>query len=350
MLSWLFGKKPNPKVVVCPFCGQDNPLESNQPEVGRTALACSGCGQSIPMRYLQETLRLTNPSQRIWPVTAPIVGFPQSGKSIFIQGLTHVLLESKNPSVLVTACNQESSDFLSEIYSQLNANKPAVPTDWGDEKCYFMRMDQLPLWDSRFVVFRDVPGEAYQDYQIREEQAKFCVSSRCAIFIIYLDQKFEDEKGMKLWWQILEKYETTLIEKGCDIASEGRKGIVVLVQADKLVGLPAHLREYLNNDPIRQKIDGREPRIDMSTNAGMETYLEEMRRASASIRQWVAENRDGGDKLVTRANLMKMQLEFCLISAWGAEPDKTRGEVPPRPMRVLDPLFWLLEFHSKRAN
>jgi hypothetical protein len=148
---------------------------------------------------------------------------------------------------------------------------------------------------------------------------------------------------------ILESYIATLELMGCNIAAEKRKIVVVLPKSDAYADMPENLKQFFNDDPIRQKLDGENPRLRLDIDEGMATYMEELQRASKSIREWF-KTWQFGEQFLDRAKSKNIHLEFCMISAWGSPPDKENQTVPVRPIRVLDPLFWLLEFHSRKVG
>ena len=79
--------------------------------------------------------------------------------------------------------------------------------------------------------------------------------------------------------------------------------------------------------------------------AGMARYMEELDRVSNEIRDWVA-TRPDGKQFLNLAQAYNMELRFSITSALGCPASGGKLANAWTPYRVLDPLFWALEFHS----
>ncbi len=340
MFNWLFSP---PEPIPCPYC-----LHSME----RTKLpkcSQSHCSQTVTETYL-EFIKLAR------LVSVPIIGLSQVGKTTFIQALTLVLSEIAHkpglPDTGFRACNEVTLKWYQEIRERAAIGAEAGPTvplqeavPLQERDVYLFKASDIPLWGSRTLALRDVAGESLRGYKFPKVQAEFCKQTKCALIAISLPD-LESSHG-EFIDQMLGSYVYTLRESGVRV-NDGRKVVILLTKADKMHDmLPPRLWEFFLNDPVRRALDG-DPivGVDLSTDAGMQEYFKSLEAASKAISQWVG-TLPQGSQLLKTASEEGIDLAFTLISAWGSDP-KNKARQHIAPIRVLDPFFWLLQFHSRQ--
>lgn len=140
-----------------------------------------------------------------------------------------------------------------------------------------------------------------------------------------------------------------------------RKLVVVLTMADVFVNeLPPNLRDYLLLDDTwdrvfdfqRTKSDNQE--LDV---AYMEKYMARMEKVSQAIRDWIFNDlRDiGGAEFIKSIEGNNIEARYTLVSSLGHNevslPHQVRQHMGTKiaPKRILDPLFWILEYQKYRG-
>jgi energy-converting hydrogenase Eha subunit A len=202
----------------------------------------------------------------------------------------------------------------------------------------------MPLWGNRTFVFRDCPGEAFNNFQIDESQLSFLLQTQTAFCMISLPDLDPPNRESWSMEEILQTYINAL-GKNVNLRQQHRRFVVVLSKSDAIRGkMPRHLSEYLERDPVVELVQtGR--RNDFSEEA-MIRYLEELGRASDAIREWL-EGFPQGKRFVNFAKEYNIDLRFSVISALGGPAESGKLQGPWTPYRVLDPIFWALELHSR---
>ncbi|MEN1680458.1 MAG: hypothetical protein AAGJ46_12770 [Planctomycetota bacterium] len=342
MLNWLFG---NSQQMNCPMCSARISAKSER---------CA-CGAEIPVLY-RENYREAH------PMSVPLIGWTNTGKSVYVRGLTHTLETMTHRQtlwnqLLLRPANGDTNKQLEEIRRAIRERRLPMPTeektkggkeDGRDfEEVYLMILQGMPLWGDRTLVIRDVAGEHFKELTFSDSQAGFCKRSLCALMTIDIRDLFENKNKAYSMPVLLESYVQTLMKQGCKVKDENRKISVIITKADHLGEmLPARLQAYLESDPCRLALDRNEVSQDLSTSKGMEAYMEVLGRANAAIQEWVR-TIPGGNQFIALAQRENITLRFSLVSSTGTPPDGDIMTSAMSPMRAIDPFLWLLEFHSR---
>lgn len=338
-LMRLFGYKDK---VECPFCRNNVEIDARK---------CGSCHSDVPRIYSENFKRAA-------PVSVPLVGGSNHGKTVFLFGLVHTLSELSHPKIWDKFNTRPANPFTENLTIEINKakaeNRKPFPTnpgererDWRMEptEAGIMLLNSMPLWGSRTLVLRDVGGELYEEFVFHESQREFCQKSPCAIMVLDpTDLTRSPEFAMNT---MLNRYINSLEESGIKVEKEARKIVIVISKADALRdSLPPHLTEYVESDPIRDIVDkgGANTTLTLNNPASMHEYVRGgLVTLDEHLRNWVCTLR-GGNELIALANQYGIQLRFTLTSAWGDDPDQiTRMQ----PKRVIDPFLWLLEFYSE---
>ena len=318
--------------IVCPYCLQDNLIDRK---------TCEKCNREFTEIYRKHFCRSEL-------VTAPIIGYTAAGKSVFLDSILYSLFELQRPELwsqlLLHAVDEETQNWFDGVRaSRANGTIPPANAPNHEAKRVFVGRN-LPLWGKRTFAFRDVAGENFDGFVFGKFVVDFCVRSHCAILV--LDANAAIENPARPINTLFDRYVTTLIEHKARL--DNRKILVVLSKADKLRGyLPTNLSSYLDADPLRGFVAKDSPYyFDLSNNTQLHKHcrhsLEELDKQLAA---WVA-TLPGGQQMTQLAMEEKIDLRYTMVSGWGADPTMGANSAP---LRMLDPLFQLLEFHSKEV-
>jgi hypothetical protein len=109
--------------------------------------------------------------------------------------------------------------------------------------------------------------------------------------------------------------------------------VVVYTKADHLAGDFTGQWQYLLDYLVQGTVD---------SLANPERYMKRLREVSGRLRDFTEQELAAHEFLnVIDANFKSV--EFCIISALGAEPDGAQMAVNIVPRRILDPLLWVME-------
>lgn len=338
MFSLIFGRKIR---LQCPYC-------LTEILIPREEVNCTtpGCGRELPRQY-------KNDYQNALPFFVPLVGWPNVGKTVFIQALTLVVerLDRVWPEFHYFPLTQFTLETQRLVRAAIDKNQLPPPTPMGIKDAFMMQMKNMERWGSRTLVIRDCAGENFGDFEFHVDQAQFVIGARTIFFMISLsdlDGASGREEQLLSMNDLMHSYVSTLQRHDVDPRRHRRNVVVILSKADQIAGLPDHLRAYLNDDPIWAA-------IGPGTTAGpratptMHAYFERLERVSAEIGDWLA-HQGIGITLMRLAKDMKMHLRFALVSSTGGRVDpRGNGMLEQRwqPFRVLDPFLLALEFESR---
>jgi hypothetical protein len=303
---------------------------------------CPECGGAIPLTY-----RTAEDDHH--PFFVPLIGWTAVGKTVYLQALALVTehLVSVWPGFVTIPHTDATRTILREIRQAYAAGELPKPTPLGFRETFILGMSHMARWGNRTLVLRDCAGEHFEGFEFKgfgEADIAFFSRSRTSLLMVSLpDLMHADGKAMD---ELFLSYVNTLGLGGRKMKQSRLKAIVIFSQADRISGLPPHLENYLRTDPFQALLDAN-VRLPPMTNLEMALYIERMRRASVSIREWVTYEFAQAERLVRLAEAMGIHLEFTIVSALGAGTGP-QNELVQRlmPCRVLDPLFWSMEFHS----
>lgn len=314
--------------ITCPSCLAE--IRSRKPPE-----KCPSCNNELPVQYVADYA--SNP-----PFFVQVFGWSQHGKTVFLSALTLMLVKMTNvwPRYAPSAANDVSQRKVREI-RQFLANGTMPPaTQLGLQEVYVMILRDMERWGGRTLVTRDCPGEIFDNMQVPIQQAPFLLNAPTTFMLISLPDL--PASGGRSIDFLMNNYVDTLMKNGVDFKKQRRKVVAVFTKADLIADLPAHLRNYLINDPLWAAINSSNPpQMDAQS---MEEYMEVLYRVSDAIRDWV--QRDSAGKAFVRlAENRNIELRFSLISSTGANVGDSPVAISPR--RVLDPYFWALDMQSK---
>lgn len=316
--------------LICPYCLEENRYRQKP-------MNCAKCGQSLPPIYVDNF-------DSAPPLFLQVVGWQQTGKTVYLDGLTHML----NQITVVweryatMAATEESQERTRRLNILLETGELPPPTlSGGSDQVYIMCLLGMPRWGGRTLVLRDYGGELFQPMQFPDVEVPYVSQSPTVLMFVSLADKMEG-RTMNM---LLNNYIHTLLNKGIDIRKQKRNVVLVFTKGDKLHDLPASLRSYLTNDPLLTATQPSLATPPWMDAAALQGYLEKMNETSHEIREWMRRRDPGAQNFESLALQYQMNMRFTLVSSLGADvpPNKGIRQEIFAPRRVLDPFFWALE-------
>jgi double-GTPase-like protein len=336
--------------TVCPFCLERVPRQKNL-----ATCPHPNCSKELPVLYMQ-------PVRPLSQLPVQVFGWSQHGKSAYLTALTMMLMKMKRiwRSFTWEAVTEASRNKEREvnIYERQGAMPP--PTPKGVDDCYVMLLRKMKPWRDRALLVRDCPGEIFEGIQVPLEHAPFLHRSRTIFMFASLPDLLNPEsedKSFEGWTMnmLMTSFFHTL--KSNRIRLRGRRVVMVLTKADRLLDLPPGLRNYLiddvvwaaSNSPDSERIlrNFLQGSPDFSVDAFMKRYLASMEETDAAIRRWLILDHNA-QNFIDLAKDYGVDLRLCLTSATGG-PVSPGSALAQRwePRRVLDPFFWALELERR---
>jgi hypothetical protein len=283
------------------------------------------------------------------PFFVPMIGWSNVGKTVWLMSVIRRLTELSSTvwREFTPIPGPEITHRLFDEVEKLISTRGlpgATPKEQVPPAHVFV-LKNTPLWGNRTFVFRDCPGEAFANLQIAESQLAFLLKAPVTFFMFSVPDLVQENRYASSMEALLRTYTKALREKNVDLLQQRRRFVVVLSKCDAIRGeMPSNLYSYLERDPVVELSQtGR--RNDFSEES-MVNYLEELGRASDAIREWLESIRQG-KQFVNLAKVYNIELRFSAISALGGPAESGRLQQPWTPYRVLDPIFWALELHSR---
>jgi hypothetical protein len=325
---FLFGKR-----ILCPYCLVELRGVKN-------LQSCPQCKALLPVQYVQDY-------DQHQPFFTQVFGWSQVGKTVFLYALTLMLIKMGKiwPRYAYSAATDATQQKVRHINEYLAKGAMPSLTQLGAQEVYIMLLRNMERWGGRTLVTRDCAGEIFDNLEVPIDQAPYLLNAPTTFMLVSLPDMRNATDGRSIE-MLMNNYINTLMKHGTNFKRAQRKLVVVLTKADKIHGLPAHLRNYLINDPLWAAVNsiGAVEPLNATT---MQEYIETMDRVSHAIRDWIKQDA-AGSAFVQLAESKNIDMRFSLISSTGSDVEvggMMASNLEPR--RVLDPYFWALELQSR---
>ncbi|HVU68391.1 MAG TPA: hypothetical protein VHD63_14730, partial [Ktedonobacteraceae bacterium] len=202
-------------------------------------------------------------------------------------------------------------------------------------------------WGSRTLVIMDHAGEQFAQLNLDLGEIPFLQHTPITILLLSLDDLTNAGKRVD---DLITSYLNTLRMYHVHLARQHRQLIIAFSKADLLANLPPELSSYLSSDTAHFSLTNHQGHSQLSEGQ-LPGYLQRMQRTSDALRNWVMTLPSGINMLNMLAD-QGVETRFALISATGSPvtPTPDGSALAPRPRRVLDPFFWVLEYYRRRGS
>lgn len=326
---------PTPKRVICPYDLTDIRYK-NRPD------RCPECDSELERLYVERFVNIP-------PFFVQMIGWSGVGKTVYLQALTLMLqrMNSVWHYFASTPLTEPTRQFKEEVLAFINTNKMPQTTQLGIQDAFIVHLQDMERWGNRTLVLRDVAGEYFQDtLKFPIEYTPYLLNVPVTFMMVSLpDLKDAKTKGMD---DLMTSFILTMTNADVDFNKEFRRVIVVLSKADLLTQseLPQELQVYLEDDPLKI-LSNSEAQMTAWSARQMEDYIQSLRVNSQIIQRWLSDTNAEARNLIGQARVNNIHLEFAIVSSTGT--DDTHGQ-QLRPVRVVDPFFWALDFQSRPSN
>lgn len=337
MLKNLFGPVKN---ILCPYC-----LAEINFREGDKVTSCpknkGGCGSMLEPRYVMKFNQMI-------PCFAQLIGWSRVGKTVYLQALTAMLMKMSiawRNNYAPAALTEATLRYTRNVKTFMTTGTMPPVTQLQIQEAYIMHLEKMERWGNRTLVMRDVAGEHFNDLKFPIEQTPYLLHVPTTLMMISIDDLKEQNFTMD---ELMNSYIHTLMKYDPKYGVTQRKVVVVLSKADMILReLPEKLQMYLTDDPIAKILNDSKD-IQVLDEKEMDKYMNKLSEISDEIQNWLR-NIDSGNVLIALANNENIDLKFAIVSSTGgAVGENNQMDVAINPIRVLDPLFWALEFQSTK--
>jgi len=331
------------RFIYCPRCLKRLPIWS---EVTQD-MSCEGCQYLIPLAYITGCREAP-------PVFVQVFGLPGSGKTTFLDMLglllhdmDHVWQESEYYFRPLTQQSMEHTTTLLTQRGQGVLAGSTVRRALNQTEVLIFYLRNMPRWGSRTLVIMDHAGEQFAQLNLDLEDIPFLQHTPITILLLSLSDLMSTGKRVD---DLITSYLSTLKMHNVHLDRQRRQLIIAFSKADLLSNLPPELGGYLSRDTSHLLLINRQSNLPLSEEQ-LPNYLQRMQQISDSIRTWV-ETLPNGINMLNMLADAGVETRFTMISGTGSPLTLTPGgsALAPRPRRVLDPFFWVLECYRSRGS
>jgi hypothetical protein len=282
---------------------------------------------------------------------------PGHGKTTYLWSILFILQKMILfwPNYDYSAQDDETQEILEKINNHIHEG--LLPREQGEAR-YDLRIQNMERWGQKNLTVWDWPDSVFAtgNNGTRTEEVNW---NSPALWLVSLP----DLKGRapETLGGLFDKLIRKRIRAGHSANPQAFRLVVVLTKGDSMPDLPPPLRQYLKEDPLWKDVQkapllSAQPQgiaAGSSHALGSESlglYLGTLSRVHEMIQEWIGGSL-AGSMLIRRAREYHVDLRFSIISSTGS--GAVAGEtlqLPWTPRRVLDPLFWALEFDSFPAR
>ncbi len=322
--------------VQCQNCLRNNAVlvsRSSSEERGER-FSCDFCGSAIPTEYVADA--------RVPKVVVSAIGFRGHGKTVYFASLFHSLnlLPQAWPGFFTYPYDDQSLRTVRNQVQSLRYGTLPPPSPREFPVPTVLKFGRVPGFGDRTFIFFDTSGEVYTQLGSLGAQENFVTHSPTAMFIFSPDNLDYDTQMHDL----LSIYTRGISEHGGDTRNQHL--VVVLSKGDRLEerlaeypGVWSYLRDGSLGQLMPRDFLGKLP-MDRLHYYSMSHYFRRMRKISRELRGFLRSDVRSMQSL-NLAEARFKSVEYCIVSALGAEPEGDKLVESVTPKRIMDPLLWL---------
>jgi len=312
--------------MLCPFCLDDVKFkrEKSNHHLGLIYL-CPTCNQQVPALYAQDYKQYP-------PVVISAVGFRQHGKTVYFATLFYTLkrltLARDWSDFFTMGLNDDSLDTVYDNARMLDEGALPDSTPKNFPRPTMLRVAGMPMHRDCTLLCFDTGGECFERPTQLVQFAGFVKRAATAMLLVSVgDMRYPRQEMQKL----LNTYIVGMGELGA--TTRDQHLVIVFTKADHLAARFSGQWQYLF-DYLRQG--------SVESLADPEPYMARMREVSSRLRDFTARELSAHEFL-NAAEAHFKSVEFCVVSALGAQPNGAQMLVNIVPRRILDPVLWVME-------
>lgn len=304
--------------MLCPYCISN---------IAGDAAKCAKCGREIPPLYRQYYPKGTFSKP---PIIMSAVGFSAHGKTIYFASLLHVInseLTKVWPGFYRQAIDHEAVETVRHNLQLLEQGKLPDSTPKNFPQPNVHRLVKVPGKGDRLLVIYDASGESFNEAQQMERFASYLTQARSVMFLVSLndlEEPLDDDihRLLNIYVQGMARLKAKARDQHL---------IVVYTKADTLRD---RFRDYPD---IVQHLSS----SNYTELGNLDRYTQKLKLVSETLEDYT-NNVLGARGFTHMAHDSFKSVAFCAVSSLGSAPEGGRLKDKMTPIRVVDPLMWML--------
>lgn len=305
--------------MLCPYCISDITLQSQK---------CAKCGREIPPLYREHYPKAPFSSPQ--PLMMSAVGFRGHGKTIYFASLLHVMqseLTKVWKGFYRQGIDREAVKVVRHNLQLLERGEVPDATPKSFPYPNVHRLANIPGKGDKLLVIYDASGESFEEDLQMERYLDYLRRIRTVLFLISLDD--------------LEEPLDEDIHRLLDIYVQGMARLKAKAKDQHLIVV------YTKADVLHNRFRDYPDVVDHLSSASytelgdLKRYERKLESISAALRDYT-NNGLGARNFINMADAKFKSSVFCAVSSLGSAPIDGRLKDKMTPMRVVDPLIWML--------
>ena len=308
--------------MLCPYCVE---------EIKKTEKNCPKCEKEIPLLY-----KKYYPNSGIFtkkePVVMSAVGFSGHGKTVYFASLLYVMnneLTKVWQRFFRQSIDREAVDIVRQNSRMLEQRELPESTRQNFPHPNVHHLAHLPKHKNKLLVIYDTSGEAFEEDLRLERYASFVTRTRTVMFLISLID-LENPISENIH-RLLDVYVQGMERLKAN--SKKQNLIVVFTKADVL------LDKYFKDYPDIAHHLTSPSYVELGD---YKKYVSKLQAISSALADFMKNTLDAHN-FVNMAKDSFKSVSYCAISSLGHAPEGARLKDNMSPIRVADPLLWILE-------
>jgi hypothetical protein len=310
--------------MLCPFCLADVRFRLGG------GYFCPDCDEQVPSMYVRGYAEYP-------PRVVSAVGLRGHGKTVYFASLFYILKESSlpafwQPDFFALSLSDQDLETVHNNAKMLKDGKLPGSTPMNFPRPTMLRVAGIPMWQRQrncTLVFYDTSGEAFERASELVKYARFARQAQMVLLLISLPDIQNPPHEMQT---LLNTYVIGIEDLGGSTRNQDL--MVVYTKADEMADRLSsppwnNVRTYLTNGSVNSL-----------------AHVRGYRRQMYDISNWLYDftrQELKSDEFVNLAQTSFRSVGFSIVSALGAAPKNGQLSVEVHPLRVLDPVLWMME-------
>lgn len=306
--------------MICPYCLSDIDSSSEK---------CSHCGKEIPPLYREYYPRGTFTKKQ--PIVMSAVGFSAHGKTIYFAALLHVMhseLTKVWKKFYRQGIDREAVQTVRHNVQLLEDGQLPDSTPKNFPQPNVHRLANIPGKGDKLLAIYDSSGESFNEDLQMERFASYLKRAKAVMFLISLNDLEEPLDGD--------------IHRLLDIYVQGMARLQAKTKDQHLIVV------YTKADTLHERFRDYPEIVNHLSNPTY-TELGDLNRYSRKLQTIsnllldYTNNGLGARSFINMAHDSFKSMAFCAVSSLGSAPEAGRLKDKMTPIRVVDPLIWMLD-------
>lgn len=310
--------------MICPFCLANVKFRLEG------GYYCPDCNEQVPPMYVRGY-------EEYPPKIVSAVGLRGHGKTVYFASLFYILKESPlpafwQPDFFALSLSDKDLETVHSNARMLKDGKLPGSTPMNFPRPTMLRVAGIPMWQKQrncTLVFYDTSGEAFERASELVQYARFARQAQMVMLLISLPDMQDPSHQMRT---LLNTYVIGIEDLGGSTRDQDL--MVVYTKADEMAD---HLSSPPWNNVRAYLADG-----SVNSLAQVRGYRRRMYETSNLLYDFTRKELKS-DEFVNLAQTNFRSVGFSIVSALGTAPEDGQMPVGVDPLRVLDPIIWMME-------